>query len=310
MNHIMRPRITPEEYDILRIIRSNKDIKNKILEESSKNEFSEIEADVEIEALLNNYLPETDETEYYYDLGGLRNRKGIVISDIHLPYQKNDVINACLKFAKKQRIDFIIINGDLFDNGELSKHLPPKERFPFAYEIKIAKDFLFLLRKLFGDIRIIYKSGNHEEKRLEEKIRREYKAFEGLDCLRLESLLELNNFHIEFVHERQVMKAGNLIILHGHEIAGGGVNIAQSKLSKAQYSILFGHHHKTDYFRMKNLAGDFIEAFSIGCFCKLNPDYMPFNQWNWGFAFIEFDELLKYKINNIVINKYYQIENF
>lgn len=301
----MRPHLTEQEYEAIKVLRSNENLLNEVLQKRDETSLQSLNDELLLERQLDNLLPdEIKSDEYFIDLNGYRGRRFIIISDIHLPYQDNLALKAMFKYATKADIDGFILNGDIFDNGELSTHLDFKKRYTFKQELETTKQFFRLLRTLFPEQTIIYKSGNHEEKRLNRKIASDAKEFRDLDCLQLDSLLELNTFNIRYVQERQIMTFGELAILHGHEIGG---NSAKAKLAKAQCNIIFGHHHKTDYERVNSLLGKGIEAHMLGCLCKLRPGYMPFNNWNHGFIDIKLNYDLSYVVSVKKINEKYEI---
>ena len=51
-----------------------------------------------------------------------------------------------------------------------------------------------------------------------------------------------------------------------------------------------GHNHTTSEHTETDMNGKIVTTWSIGCLCGLNPDYMPLNKWNHGFAIVEMDE--------------------
>ena len=64
-------------------------------------------------------LPESIETEYEpYPIHGT---KGLICSDIHIPFQDNKAISIMLEYAQEKKIDFIILNGDIIDGWQLKK---------------------------------------------------------------------------------------------------------------------------------------------------------------------------------------------
>ena len=67
---------------------------------------------------------------------------------------------------------------------------------------------------------------------------------------------------------------------------------------RSKESSVIGHHHKTSEHTEKSLSGDVVTTWSIGCLCGLSPEYLPFNKWNHGFAFVEVDSDRNYKVHN------------
>jgi len=51
-----------------------------------------------------------------------------------------------------------------------------------------------------------------------------------------------------------------------------------------------GHNHSTSEYTDSDMNGKITTTWSLGCLCELNPDYMPLNKWNHGFAWVELEK--------------------
>jgi hypothetical protein len=71
--------------------------------------------------------------------------------------------------------------------------------------------------------------------------------------------------------------------------------------TRAKASSAIGHHHVTSEHSEKDLDGEVVTTWSIGCLCGLQPDYLPFNRWNHGFAFAVIDDNGGYEFRNLRI---------
>jgi hypothetical protein len=113
----------------------------------------------------------------------------------------------------------------------------------------------------------------------------------------------LKDFNINYINEKRFLKAGKLILAHGHEfgLTTGGVNPSRSVLLKTFSSVLFGHFHKTTEYITSKLDGEMLGCWSIGHLSDPNPMYMPVNQWNWGFAFVEVHNAGDFRVHNLKI---------
>ena len=62
---------------------------------------------------------------------------------------------------------------------------------------------------------------------------------------------------------------------------------------------IFGHFHKTTVANGREFdKGMSYQIYSTGCLCDLYPDYMPINEWNHGFAYIEITPSGEYRVEN------------
>jgi len=67
----------------------------------------------------------------------------------------------------------------------------------------------------------------------------------------------------------------------------GGVNPAPTLSLSIKRPAICRPLHRTTENISKVYDGDSIVTYSTGCLCELEPDYMPINEWNLGFAIIE-----------------------
>ena len=73
---------------------------------------------------------------------------------------------------------------------------------------------------------------------------------------------------------------------------------------KANTSIAVGHFHRTTTHVERNINNHVTVTHSMGCLCHLSPEYLPYNNWNNGFATIEIESNGEYQFNNKkIINK-------
>jgi len=235
----------------------------------------------------------------------LSQSRTLILSDLHFPYQHNEAISLAMNYGLDKDVNCILINGDLLDFANISRHDRDVRNRSTVYEIETVRMFLEILRETFPKARIIFKYGNHDE-RWDKWLYANAPEFFELDDLQLESVLRLNDLQIEVVKDKRPIKIGKLTVLHGHEIVGGsgGVNPARSMFMKTFDSVLVGHFHKTSNNTETNLGGDVIATNSVGCLCGLTPSYMPINRWNLGFAYVELNiKTGEYHLENLKIIK-------
>ena len=225
----------------------------------------------------------------------------LVLSDIHLPFHDLPSLTAAIEYGEARQPDVILLNGDILDCYDISRFMKEQDRPTITDEIAMGIEFLELLRQAFPAARIIYKLGNHEE-RMRHYILKNAPQFGNLKALEFESLLQFERFGIERVN-REIIKAGKLNILHGHEMGESvfsPVNPARGYFLKAKANTLVGHYHQSSHHSEGDLNGNKVGVWSTGCLCSLTPEYRPFayTKWKHGFAYVTVESDGTFQVEN------------
>jgi len=234
-------------------------------------------------------LPESDETIYEPFI--LKQKKIAVFSDIHFPYHSVQALTSALDYAKKEKPDCILLNGDILDAFQLSRFVRDPKKRHFAQELDMFKEFFHILNKTFPQAKIVFKLGNHEE-RYEHFLWTKAKELEGVDEFKLENIIKARAEGIDVIGEKRIIQAAGLNIIHGHEFASGffsPVNIARGLYLRGKTSAMQGHNHQTSEHTEPDMNGKITTTWSVGCLCELHPAYAPINKWNHGVAIVETD---------------------
>lgn len=244
-------------------------------------------------------LPESDEESYEpYIIKG--HKKGLVINDIHLPYQNNQALTACFNFAKKEKPDFIFINGDLLDFHQLSYFEKDPRKKRFSEELEMMKEFFDILKKTFK-CKIYFKFGNHEE-RYEKFLMQKAHELKGVEEFELDIIIKNRVPDIEIIKDKRIVLLNGLPFIHGHEFGRmlfSPVNAARGLQLKAKHSAVKGDCHTTSEHVTKDILGKIMTTFSVGCLCGLTPRWLPLNEWNHGFSIIDLNSNKRdYKFRN------------
>lgn len=216
-------------------------------------------------------------------------KKVLVLSDLHFPYQDVGAINTALSYGEKEGIDCIFINGDMLDFYQVSFHERDPRKMNIKGELEMGREFFKSLKDYFPKIKKYYIPGNHEY-RLERYLK--VKAPELLDCeeFRLDSLLRVREYDIDYVEYGTKCYFGKLLVEHGDKMKGsGGVNPARTLFLKLKRHAICGHFHRTTENTAKIYDGDVIVTYSTGCLCELEPSYLEVNEHNLGFCIVEMD---------------------
>lgn len=247
------------------------------------------------------HLP--DSNEAIYEPYIINAKRLLVLSDIHIPYHSIDALTCAFDFAKKEKPDAILLNGDTLDFFSLSRFAKDPKARSFAHELQTFKEFMAILKKTF-EAKIYFKLGNHEE-RYFHFLWMKSNELVGVDEFELENIIKARSEGIEIIKDKRIIKAGELNIIHGHEFGGSvfsPVNIARGLFLKAKVSAMQGHNHQTSEHTERDMNGRITTTFSVGCLCELSPAYLPINKWNHGFAIVDIDGQ-EFNVRNKRINK-------
>ena len=213
-----------------------------------------------------------------------------VFGDVHIPFHDNTALETMFIKFEEENVDSILINGDLLDFYQLSFHEKDPRVIHFKDEIEAGKEFLAYLRDRFPGIPIYYITGNHEN-RFERYLRIKASELLDMDEFRLDVILHVAEYRIEFIPFRSKVVFGDYTIEHGDKIPGaGGVVPARTLLMRLKSNSIVNHFHKSSESSQRVYGiGEptTIKAYSLGCMCDLAPEYMEINEWNHGFAILK-----------------------
>jgi predicted phosphodiesterase len=228
----------------------------------------------------------------------------LLISDLHIPYHDINAVTLALNYGVENKINTILINGDLIDNHQVSRFERDPKKRSVKQEFDATKQFLRVLRATFPDAHIYWLKGNHcirWEKFLLQK------ASEIWDdpYFHLEERLRLNEERVHLLDDKVLVKAGKLSITHGHHIFKGvfaPVSPARGAFLRAKQTVIVGHLHRASHHPEITLDGEVISCWSTGCLCELRPDYSPLvSNSQHGFAHITIEKDGNFHVKNFQI---------
>jgi predicted phosphodiesterase len=230
--------------------------------------------------------------------------KTLIISDLHFPYQDNAAIRAAIKYGKEKKVTCILINGDLIDFANISRHEKDWRMRSVSQEFEAVREFLIELRSHFPKCKIVYKYGNHDERWEKFLFLKAPEIFDDNE-FKLEVRLKLAELKIDVVKDMLPIKIGKLNVLHGHELqGGGGVNPARATFLKTIDNVIIGHCHRSSQHTEPTFSGDVIVVTSQGCLCGMYPMFSRINKWNHGFSYVELNiKTGEYQLQNLKIIK-------
>lgn len=242
-------------------------------------------------------LPKSDANERstFHIPSGVR-RLGIM-SDVHLPYHDETAVIAAVDNLKENKIDALLLNGDMLDFYQLSTHEKDPRKRRFKGEVEIFKEFINWIKQEL-DCPIYYKIGNHEH-RYERWMMHKAPELLDIDNFKLSEVLEYGKHGIIEIGQSTRIRAGKFTIYHGHEFKGsGGVNPARWLSLKSKISSAVGHFHKASEHVWRDSNDVTHACYSFGCLCDMSPDYLPENEWTQGFGILYLDKNGDYVMHN------------
>lgn len=245
-------------------------------------------------------LPDSKENKYNPYKFPVNHNDILFLTDIHVPYHNIPALTAALKYGLENEVNTIYINGDLIDFYAISRFQKDPRKRDLATEIYMARDFLYTLRRLFPTQAIYFKAGNHDI-RWDHYLINNASDLVGIEEFSLQSILHLDKLNITFIPDKQLVRMGRLVALHGHEFGSSmfsPVNIARGLYLRAKDNAICGHHHQTSEHTEPNINGKVTTCWSVACLCELHPDYMPINKFTHGFAHVKVFDNEEFEVTN------------
>lgn len=213
-----------------------------------------------------------------------------IAGDFHLPFQDTKLVNKWLEHIQKTKPDRVVINGDLMDEGILSKFdkVPGIDQ-SFSAEIELTKEFFRSLRKV-TDNEIVYVAGNHEF-RLKKYLVSVAPELIDLEVLDLDSLLDLDRFEIGLIevadnyssYQDTYFDAGDFLIGHFNMARAGLAATAKGLMDKYGKNLIQAHVHRVSYIAKWQYEKQLI-AVEGGCMCSLQNNYRRNPNWQQGWV--------------------------
>ena len=240
----------------------------------------------------------------------LKKETTVVFADIHAPYHDEEALASALEYAATLNPDRVVINGDFLDCYAISHWRKDPSRGNFPEEVRAAREVLEQITEELPTARDrVYLEGNHES-RLRDYLWGKAAELWGLDALTVPELLKCNELGWRYISNSknlieggEVYHVGKLAVFHGHEVKASmaAVNIPRIYYFKCHENLLVAHHHQTQEFIAHKLNGQHDGAWSVGCLCKLNAEYMPVTNWCHGFSVVESDDTGNFVMQNKII---------
>ena len=233
----------------------------------------------------------------------------VVCGDQHVPHHDRVLHRLFCQFLSDEQPDLIVINGDLLDFADISRHRQMPKSGP-AGEYQYTNTVNECLQEGFNvlydyrqaapnaEIRMLF--GNHTQRlyyALVDNLKGLYDitaANEDVPALSLRKLLHLDKLHVDLVEhdwERAKTRVNKrLTVLHGHSTSK---NPGQKMLNDLTGSTLQGHSHRISLnYRTSHDLDEGTEtrlAGECGCMCEIEGglDYARDPDWQAGFMLVK-----------------------
>lgn len=249
--------------------------------------------------------------------------KCLVMNDLHIPYQREDILN---EIEKYRNVDYIILGGDIIDCESCSSY-DVLDRPSVEEELVAAHDFLCKINEIVNPqkTKIIAIRGNHEYRYSKEIIKMQQKQLQKMLNPNLLSMLStgftyyeknkditykgISNF--EYINDWKIKLFDNLIVAHPTDFSGIDGKMCEKvsehflnrKMVEPDDVIIFGHTHKHSSMKVNRRQGVYVIENS--CLCKpmeyADTGKLGYNPQNYGYTYLKFREGEKIDINNIKI---------
>ena len=227
--------------------------------------------------------------------------KLLVLSDIHVPFHDPDALRIAIEYGIAEKPDAVLLNGDTLDFYACSDHEKDPRKVDWMGEIEAGRQLLRMMRTAFPNVPIYFKEGNHEY-RLQRHLMKYSQILLGMPEFEIPTLMKFGEYGIGHVSNKTNIYAGKLNIVHGDEYrGGGGINPARWLSLRTGEPTVCGHFHRTSSHMDRTIRHDIRGWWSTGCLCELTPDYLPYNQWNHGFAMVHLNEDGTFELENMTI---------
>lgn len=220
----------------------------------------------------------------------IENGTVVIGSDIHIPFQDKNAVNAFIKYIEDTKPHTVILNGDVLDMFMLSRFTKGEGRNPLE-EIEECREVLEIIKNVCDPhTNLYYIIGNHET-RLERYVLSKAPELASLveDVF---TIIKAEDYG--FTGCASLTINDKIVIKHG-TLLGNKSGLSAIKEMEASYmSGASGHTHRLCKYIARKAGRKFF-WMETGCLCGLNPEYVVSPNWQQGFARIDFKD---YKVKS------------
>jgi len=223
----------------------------------------------------------------------------VIANDFQIPFHDERALLLLKLFLRRERPDWLILNGDFQDFWEISSYdHTPRTGKEFRDEIEIGKRILRSFRRSLPRARITWIEGNHEF-RLRKYLMQNARELYGLPGLSVEDLFDLKRLKIEYVacHELaskftdNFIRVGNLYVGHWDKVSKHAAYTAKNLVEEKGVSLLQGHTHRFGAHARTTVDGRVLLGIENFSMCSRRQSYVSHPNWQLGFSAVYFQPL-------------------
>lgn len=218
----------------------------------------------------------------------------LIANDVHVPFHDERALLLFKLFLRRERPDWLILNGDFQDFWEISNYdLTPRAGKEFKSEIEIGKDMLRSFRRTLPRARITWIEGNHEF-RLRRYLIQNAPELSDLPGISVPQLLDLKRLRIEYAachpaaskFTDNFIRAGDLYVGHWDKVSKHGAYAAKVLVEEKGVSLLQGHTHRFGAHARTTVDGRVLLGIENSSMCSRRQGYVSRPNWQTGFSVI------------------------
>jgi UDP-2,3-diacylglucosamine pyrophosphatase LpxH len=221
-------------------------------------------------------------------------QQAVIANDFHIPFHDERVLLLFKLFLRRERPDWLILDGDFQDFWEISSYdHTPRTGKEFREEIEIGKRILRAFRRSLPRARITWIEGNHEF-RLRKYLIEKAKELYGLPGLSVPDIFDLKRFGIEYVpcHELaskftdNFIRVGDLYVGHWDKVSKHAAYAAKVLVEEKGVSLLQGHTHRFGAHARTLVDGHTLLGVENFSMCSRRQSYVAHPNWQSGFSVV------------------------
>jgi len=218
----------------------------------------------------------------------------VVANDFHVPFHDQKALALFKLFLRKEKPDWLILNGDFQDFWEISSFdLTPRTGKAFLDEIRTGRKILKSFRRILPQAQITWIEGNHEF-RLRRYLIHKAPELYGLPGLSVPELFELQDLNIEYIPCHPLaskfidnfIRVGKLYVGHWDTVAKEGGYAAKRLVDDKGVSLLQGHTQRFASQAKTTVDGRVLLGIENFCMCSRSAGYDAYPDWQLGFSVV------------------------
>lgn len=214
-------------------------------------------------------------------------KKGIFLSDVHIPEQIN--LKPVFKYIEDLKPDYVILGGDIID--AMGLHCSESMRADqvnmdwYERDTNFLKEFLGEIYRIVPKAEVVFLEGNHEERW--QRIAKKYpKVFKNVINLKRDSAVKgMNIKWIPYGTYSSYYKLGDTVFIHGTVFPDN--HAKKYATDHTPYKCIYGHLHHFQSYTTRKAFSTMSPRYAVtaGCLSKTTPEWKKGapNQWVNGF---------------------------